>query len=197
MINEITVIFFAASVSVAFLAIVTLYVVVNYYKTLKRERDLEEEVRKMRASGSEEARKIILNAQIQATEVIKNAQLKAQELINASDIFSKEYKQKFQLVIERELNKILSGASQAISSQASVEMANLHSMFEKNLSLLTAQAQAQAEEYKKAMMERVNNAVFAIVNQVAKKVLKESLDRKQHEKLIIKALEEAKRQNVL
>jgi len=98
-------ILFGASVAVMFLAIVTLYVVVNYHKTLKRQRELEGEVATLRAKGSEEARKLILNAQLQATEVIKNAEVKAQELINASEIFSKEYKQSFQAGLNRRLTQ--------------------------------------------------------------------------------------------
>jgi F0F1-type ATP synthase membrane subunit b/b' len=189
-------ILFGASVAVMFLAIVTLYVVVSYHKTLKRERKLEEEIKAMRAAGSEEARRVILNAQVQATEVIKNAQLKAQELINASEIFSKEYKQSFQTILERETNKMLSTMSQNINSQIDTEVKNLHGAFDKALTGALSKAQTQVEEYKKAVMERVGTAVFALIQSVAKKTLKESLSREQHEKLIIKALEEAKKQNV-
>ncbi len=188
---------FGASVAVMLLAIVTFFVVVNYHKTLKKQRELEEEVKRLRAEGSEEARKIILNAQVQATEVIKGAQLKAQELIQASEIFSGEYKQNFQVTFERETNKMLSNMSQSINAQVNAEVGQLHSTFAKNMAQALAQAQSQVEEYKKVMLDRVNSAALIIVQSIAKKVLKEGLDQEKEKKLILKALEEAKRENVL
>lgn len=190
-------ILFGASVAVMFLAIVTLFVVVNYHKTLQKQRALEEEVKLLRSQGSEEARKIIFNAHTQATEVIKGAELKAQELLRASDIFSKEYKQSFQASIQNETNKMLVNMSQTVSSQVDAEVKQIHGSFEKTMNSLLAQAEANIEEYKKVMLQRVNSAIFSIVQSVVKKSLKESLSREQHEKIIIKALEEAKKQNVL
>lgn len=200
-------ILFGASLAVMFLAIVTLYVVVSYHKTLARQRELEAEVASLRAKGSEEARKLILNAQLQATEVIKNAEVKAQELINASEIFSKEYKEKFQLSLEQETNKMLSNMSKNISTQVDneinalhkamiVETAKVRESVGKSITEAYAGAQAQVEEYKKAAIERVNSSIFEIVSAASKKVLKEGLTRAQQEKLVLRALEEAKRQNV-
>lgn len=198
---------FGASVAVMFLAIATLYVVVSYHKTLKRQRELELEIAELRSQGSQEARKLILNAQMQATEVIKNAEVKAQELINASEIFSKEYKEKFRLSLEQETNKMLTNMSKAISAQVDNEIGALHkAMIEqtakvresvgKGISDAYAGAQAQVEEYKKAAIERINSSILELVSTISKKVLKESVSRAQQEKLVLKALEEAKRQNV-
>jgi F0F1-type ATP synthase membrane subunit b/b' len=189
-------ILFGSAVAVMFLALVTLFVVVSYFKTLKRERELEEEVKLMRSQGSEEARKLILNAQVQATEVIKNAQLKAQELINASEIFSKEYRQNFQAGFKEEIIKMLSSMSKTINSQVEAEVKGFHGTFESSMAATLKEAQTEIEGYKKMMFERVNSAIFAIVDNVTKKVLKESLSREQHERAITKALEEAKKQNV-
>ena len=200
-------ILFGASVAVMFLAIVTLYVVVNYHKTLKRQRELEGEVATLRAKGSEEARKLILNAQLQATEVIKNAEVKAQELINASEIFSKEYKQSFQAGLEQETNKMLLSMSKSISSQVDSEVNALHKAMTietakvsesvgRSITAAYAQAQAQVDEYKKAMMEKVNASIFDIISTGSKKFLKETISPKEQQKLVMKALEEAKNQNV-
>lgn len=189
-------ILFGASVAVMFLAIVTFFVVVNYHKALKRQRELEEEVKKLHEAGSEEARKIILNAQLKATEVIKSAQIKAQELLQASEIFSKEYKNTFQATLKAETAKMLTSMSEAINAQVNTEMQALHNTFAKTMETAMAQAQKQVEEYKKVMLERINEGALKIVQSVAKKVLKEGLGQEKEKRLIIKALEEAKKENV-
>lgn len=196
-------ILFGASVAVAFFAIVTFFVVVSYHKALKRQRELESELEKIKAMGTEASRAIISAAQIKANEIITSSQIKGQEIIKASDLFSEDFKSSFQSKLTQEL----SGVSQTINSEVEVEMQKFRSTvtaetgkvkdsLSAGMKVAYERAQEEVNRYKQEMMARVNQAIFGIVEDAAKKSLGASLTRDQHEKVILKALEEAKKQNV-
>lgn len=194
---------FGASVAVAFFAIVTFFVVVSYHKALKRQRELESEVEKLKASGSEAGRAIISAAQIKANEIITSSQIKGQEIIKASDIFSEKFKTGFQT----KLTEVLSNISQTINTEVQNEMQKFRAAVTEETSKVKdslsagmkvayEKAQEEVNKYKIEMMARVNSVIYGIVEDAAKKSLGASLTREQHEKVILKALEEAKKQNV-
>ena len=218
-------ILFAAAVAVLLLGIITFFVVLSYHKALKEQRRLEAELEKVKTTGSAEANKIIANAQENATAVIRNAQLKAQEIVKSGDIFSAEYKQKFQasllelvelekkqyqqiaVKVQEDSNKMLSSMSQGLNQQVQIEMKGFHSVMSQETTKVRdalsegikgaySEVHAQVEQYKNQMITQVNSAMFKIVSDATKKSLGEALSREQHEKIIVKALEEAKKQNV-
>lgn len=194
--NDVTIIFFGASVAVCLLAMVTFFVVVSYHKALKRQHELEEELNKLKLEGSSEVNKILLDAQSKASEIIKNAQIKSQEFMNASQIFSDEFKNKFQQSIANGSVQILSTISKDISSQVQNEMKVFGQSLNKNIEKVVMDTQAELALHKKQTMEELDKKIFKIVEDTAKKTIAKSLTRSEHEKLVIKALEEAKKQNV-
>jgi len=225
MINDTTIIFFAASVAVLLLGLVTFFVVVSYYKALKEQRRLERELEIARSSGTAEANKIIAEAQSNATAIIRNAHLKAQEIIQSGDIFSKEYKQNFQASlmqilelekkqyqqiaanVESESGKVLSEMSTGLKTQVSSEMKEFHNAMtsetakvqdalSKGVQGAYREVQKQVEGYRNQMIMEVNSKIWKVVSDATKKSIGEALSREQHEKIIVKALEEAKKQNV-
>ncbi len=54
-------------------------------------------------------------------------------------------------------------------------------------------AQVQIENYKQARMKQLDESIVEVVEQVSKKVLAKEISINEHEKLVMKALEEAKR----
>jgi flagellar biosynthesis/type III secretory pathway protein FliH len=56
---------------------------------------------------------------------------------------------------------------------------------------------ASIERYKQERMKQVDDSILDIVKEVTKKVLSKTLTIEEHEKLVYKALEEAKRQKVI
>ncbi len=207
-------ILFGATLAVAFFAVATFIVVVSYHKSLKRQRELEVELEKLKESGNEAARAIIAQAQTKANEIVASAQIKSQEIVRAGEIFSSDFKAKFQadlsqvpVLIQQESGKMLSNISNNIGSQFESEMKVFHdtviaetSKIKDSLSagmkVAYEKAQTEVDEYKKQMMDRINSSILVIVEDAAKKALGASLSREEHEKIILKALDEAKKQNV-
>lgn len=59
------------------------------------------------------------------------------------------------------------------------------------------QVRGELEEYKKAKMAEIDTRAQKAVEDFAKSVIGEAIDLKSHQKLVVKALEDAKRQNLL
>lgn len=195
--NDLTIIFFGASVAVCLLAIVTFFVVVSYHKALKKQRELEEELNTLKLKGTDEVNKILLQAQAQASEIIKNAQVKSQEYVKASEVFSEDFRLKFQSTITQGSNQILQNISNDISQQVQSEMKSFAQALNKNIEVLVDKTQKELDEYKKQEIARLESKIFKIVEDTTKKSISKSLTKTEHEKLIMDALEEAKKQNVL
>ncbi|MCL4387176.1 hypothetical protein M1307_02130, partial [Patescibacteria group bacterium] len=54
----------------------------------------------------------------------------------------------------------------------------------------------EVETYKKVRLDALDKSILNIVQEVSRKVLIREIDMNEHEKLVVKALEEAKKQNV-
>lgn len=69
-----------------------------------------------------------------------------------------------------------------------------------NAKAIITQAYQKADdeiaEYKKVRMDALDKTIISIVQQISRKVLNKEIEANEHEKLVMKALEEAKRQNV-
>lgn len=195
--NDITIIFFGASVAVCILALVTFFVVVSYHKALKRQRELEIELNKLKLEGSTEVNRILLEAQTKASEIIKNAQIKSQEFLNASEVFSGEFREKFQQSILAGSNQIISSISKDVSAAVQSEMKAFGQSLNKSIDTLVTKTNSDLEAYKKHAVEDLNAKIFKIVEQTTKKAIGKTLTKSEHEAIILKALEEAKKQNVL
>ena len=69
-----------------------------------------------------------------------------------------------------------------------------------NAKALIEQAYQKADDevyvYKKVRMNALDKTIISIVQQISRKVLNKEIESHDHEKLVIKALEEAKRQNI-
>ena len=55
---------------------------------------------------------------------------------------------------------------------------------------------AEVQAYKKARLERVDTAIFEIIKQASQRVIGKSLNLADREELVMKSLEEAKKENV-
>lgn len=183
--------------AVCVLALVTFFVVVSYHKALKRQRELEIELGKLQLEGSTEVNRILLEAQTKASEIIKNAQIKSQDFMTASEVFSQDFKLKFQQSILAGSSQILSNISKDVSAQVQNEMKVFGQSLNKNIEILVKNTQAELDLYKKQAIEDLNQKIFKVVEDATKKSIGKTLTKSEHEKLVLKALEEAKKQNVL
>ena len=55
---------------------------------------------------------------------------------------------------------------------------------------------AEIEEYKKARMAQVDKKIYEVVKKVSKEILHHGLKPEEHEEIVLKALEESKKENV-
>lgn len=219
-------ILFGASLAVGFLAIVT-FVMANALRRAVDERNKAlTELTSVRTAESKQAQEIINRAQQNANQVLTQAEAKSQEIVKTSQIFSDQFTREFQQglmsVVEEqkkiyqqmaqgaqsESNKVLSNASQQLSQQIMSEMQTFHNgIVEKVASIEQELTRAVGEDYKKVQaeldaykaqaMKRVDENAVSLVEATTKKVLGKALSKSDHEKLVMEALEEAKKQNVL
>lgn len=218
-------ILFGAALAVGFFAVVTFFVVVSYHKAITERKKLEDELAQAKLGKGAYFDQVLLTAQNQSREIVKNAELKAQELIKTSEIFSLEFKKNFQsgltellelekslyrqtaTDVQQESNKTLLKISEVLNGQLNSEMKAFHEAMvqettrtrdslNKSIREVYQAAQIEVQNYKKQMIERVNSSVFLMVQEASKKSIGAVLTKEQHEKIILKALEGAKEQNV-
>lgn len=71
-----------------------------------------------------------------------------------------------------------------------------HENAKKTIEQAYQKADSEVADYKKVRMDALDKTIISIVQQISRKVLNKEIETYEHEKLVIKALEEAKRQNV-
>ncbi len=70
-------------------------------------------------------------------------------------------------------------------------------LFMKQMQSELAEADSSVAQYKQALLEKANQRMFAVVQQVVQEVLHKALTQTEHEALVLEALEEAKKHHVL
>ncbi|KKQ51414.1 hypothetical protein A2865_02815 [Candidatus Woesebacteria bacterium RIFCSPHIGHO2_01_FULL_39_17] len=170
-------------------------------------------------------RNLLIQAQTKGQKILEEAYTKAREILARSDDFSKDqevkiseelkkstniYVNKYQDILEKtqeESIKILQNIPEDIKALFLKEIGevrkNLIQEVEKvekdaRQIVLDAyqKAEADVEKYKLERMRQVDESIILILKDVARKVLSKEINKEEHEKLVMKALEEAKRQRV-
>lgn len=201
-------IFYGMSVVTAMLGMIIAALAISYHKLAKRHNKLHEELTRIDADVKAKYEQIIINAQAQASEIITDASKKSQSLVSASDIFAKEYKQEFRAKLLQILDKEAAEFQkmyEAVKSESAKVIGSVSKDIEKTLSaemlqvrkIMQTQMQQGLAEYKKAAYARLEEEVAAVVELVAKDVLKKSLNKEEQKRLVMDALNEAKQNNVL
>jgi hypothetical protein len=168
---------------------------------------------------------IIGNATKIADKILEDAKAKSKLMLDASQHLSgkyteyfdetiknanKDYLNRFNEVLLNSQTKLLQGINDLSGSVAGVINQDIVVVREAIISQLTKmQAEIQTEvaktyeslelnltSYKKARMAQIDQAIFDIIEEVSRKVLEKEISAEEHEKLVMKALEEAKNQNV-
>lgn len=202
------VIFFGMSVVLSMLGVVVFLMGISYQRLSRKNHKLYEELTRINQDIKNQHEKIILDAQAQAQNILADASKRSQTLVQASDIFAQEYKtqfrarlmqilakeeEEFQKVYEEvklQSNKVVSNISKDIESTLANEMKQMREV-------MLTQMQKGMEEYKKASYSKLEEEVATVVDLIAKNVLKKSLNKEEHKRLVIDALNEAKQHNVL
>lgn len=154
-------------------------------------------------------------SRIKAIKLVREARGKAVEIIGSAQVDA----QKWQEVLDEEIEKLVNEQLddyrerlQYISKDIESDVKTGAQDFRKVLEMETVgaekvvarrvqdefvQAEKKVEEYKMEMMAEIQSKAEVILERVVKEVFGKSLKDKDQEQLIIKALEEAKRENAI
>lgn len=206
-------------------ALLLIAVVVTHLALLRKYRTLLEEKAKLKAAAEVEVDKILEEARQKSHQIVEESQQKAAKVVSDAGVFSNELKNKmivqldkvskdyakdYQGTIEAAKNeavKVISGISNELKGEASREIAAMRLVLEQEVAkthLETKKAidaaykrvEEEIKAYREAKIKRVDEEIYEIVRQVTQDILGKAIDTRQHEELVVKALEEAKRQNI-
>jgi len=137
----------------------------------------------------------------------KNLQQKIEEeLVKSSKLYASKYEEILKETQGQSI-KILQNIPQDIKTVLAKEIQSVHITIEEEVKkaeeeakgvvvLAYQKAESEVEKYKLARLRQVDESIVMILKEVARKVLSKEINMEEHEKLVMKALEEAKRQGV-
>lgn len=205
--------------------VLVVILLVGLYKLLARYETLKEEYRKTIADSQNQAEEVYEKAQEEAKKIMDDARVKSQKLVQDAEGFSVEGTKRLQEALdwmlkdqtraytdelkaarkktEEQLLSMAGEVNQMAATELKVFANKLQQQTKfaqeeasKSIQQAYAQMGEELERYKKQRMERVDEIVKDMVMRVARDVMGDSLSTSEHETLVMKALEEAKKKNV-
>lgn len=163
----------------------------------------KEQVLRTAESTHRKAERILEHAQEREEEIIKEGYEKAAEVMEQAEVFDQDAQEKLAKVVEgmalRASEELKTQTGEEIK-EFKKEMIEQTNQNKQELSRVMAQQLVEAEEevkrYKEEKMKEAEIKVAQMVKEVTAKVLNEGLDPDQHQDLIIRSLEDAKRKRV-
>lgn len=204
------------SLALLLISLLILYVrLLNRYLAVKEGRSKEVDPARHLAEAQIRAQKILEEAHFKARETVEksNQFLKLEEsavvttLEKANLNFTKLYSDALSQ-ITKDSGKILQALPQEIKLLMVSSIDNFRQSLQKEVAATQAKvadsmsqsfkaAEAEVENYKKLRQTQIDKEAVKLVVEVTKKVLGKEISTDEHEKLVLKSLEEAKRQGIL
>lgn len=207
------------------LGLLVISLLVAYLRALKKVTEIKSKKRSIEDEAALEADKIITEARNQASQIIQESQTKASAIVKEAGVLNEqvknqilteisqvtnEYAKSYQEVLAKaktDVIKIVSNISDDVKKEASLEIQTMRQALTQEVAAAQAatkkaiedslsKVEGEVESYKKARFERIDKAVLDIIRQVSQRVIGRSLSTEEKEDLIIKSLEEAKKENV-
>lgn len=197
-----------------FLVFIVVLFAFGYLILLFKYLDLRSKRKTYEKEALERSQKIIDRAIVEASAIISKAQVLEEEvkskISQSTDEISETQKDVYKNIlneVKNQLYEVVQKASYDIKQDAQEEIASFaNSVREETLATESevkskiseeyANLERDLEEYKRSKMAETSEAVEKLVAEVSKKVFSESLTNENHKDLILRALEEAKRNNV-
>lgn len=200
-------------------------VVILYVRLIRQHNELKEEKAALTASAQKQAQEILEKAQKEAEDLINSAHQKAAEIIKNTEVLSTDSKNKMLSALEEvsrvntenfrktlndakdDIATVLAKVSTDLSTSALTEVATFKGSLQKDLissqqSLSAAvnagykKIEEEMSNYRKVRLSQVDETIFEILREVTQKIIGRAVSFEEHEELVKKSLEEAKRQNV-
>lgn len=223
--NEL-IVFYGSAVVVSLLGVVLVIVALSYHKALREVKGLRDENELLKKRGSSLAEEELTRAREKSHQIITQADAKASQIVSQADIFSAQVKQQFaadlkaiiakeeidfeglQKQIHETATKVLQDVSQSVRSDTEKSVAQFQQTLSNEMKKSQEQVRQSIEsgyanvvreidEYKVLLLGQVERHIYEIVRTTTKKVIGSSLSIEEHQELIVKALEEAKREHIL
>lgn len=206
------------------MSILIILVVIGFAAVILRNvSSSEEKANKIKAAAHKKAAEILSQAQEEALKITKQASTKAQEYeklltegleaastqgieqLRSAALKCVEAYEHTAEVAEKEYLQTLHTASKAMAKDAQETLTMFESYLkdqtvgyeqamERKVDELRTKANAYIEEYRAKKLERVDSTMHQLILLVAKHVLGRSLNSEEHNRLILHALDEAKKE---
>jgi vacuolar-type H+-ATPase subunit H len=208
------------------LAVIVVALLWGMYKTLSKYEEVRTNYDKRLFEANTKAEEQLAEAEKEAKNILDDARIKSQKLVSDAEGFSVNGSRKLQEALdwmlkdqtraftdemkiarEQTEKKLLSVADE-VNQMAATELKVFANKLQEQTK--TAQVEAQQtiaqvyagmgeelEQYKQARMKVVDEVVRDMVMRVGREVMGETIASSEHEALVVKALEEAKKRNVI
>lgn len=221
---DINIFYVVSFVNVA-MGLLLIGVFIMYLRLVRKHIKLKEKESQAKSGFTREAEKITKEAENRAQKIIQDAASQAQHSIsqaqtfsqNQSDIFSQELEKSTSIYLkeykkalvksQEQSSEIVKNMSSEVGKGMTKEIEVFRTIMHQQVGIAMQAAknalestykltQDQLIKHREKRMKEVDEAVVKIVYQVSRKVMAKEINMDEHEKLVLKALEEAKRQNI-
>ena len=218
--------FYGTIILTALMGIVLGWVAISYRKLIEKYDKIRENREEAEKIQEAQKAKVLEEAKAQARQIVSEAQTRSGQLISEAasfgtqtrELLGKElqkvqaaqlgyYQQALEdtkLQAQASLGGISKDVKAEVVSQIDAIRSSLTGEIQKaqmeTRQMLTASYKKMEEEigaYKKERLKRVDEKIFEILKEASAKAIGKSLSLEDHEDVVIKALEDAKRENVL
>ncbi|OGM17840.1 hypothetical protein A2V56_04315 [Candidatus Woesebacteria bacterium RBG_19FT_COMBO_42_9] len=221
-----TLLFYGAVFLTSVLGLTLGIVALSFRELIKKYYRLKEEYERQAAEFTAKKEALSQEAQKTAEKIVTEAQLKAQVIISEAGTFSTKSKEDFSREVKRateiqianfqaalansqkEAGEAFGGISGSVRAEVQNQIVALRKALEEEINRSRAEAresineayqkvEEEVEVYKGIRLKQLDERIFEIISDVISKATGSVLNFDEHEDLVIKALEEAKKQNVL
>jgi len=205
----------------AAISLVGIALAVSYSSLFIKYRKLREELVERQKREADSFQKTFEDSRKQSLLILDQAQNAAREIVskagnitngNNADLLKlvnenlkmqkASYDQAF-LIISENITKTFNSMPTDVKKQVEVEVAKLVSVIEADMSTLQTalqaslkqpfeEAQREVDTYKKERIKQFEGNLFSILSDISREVLRKELTSEEHEKMVLKALEEKK-----
>jgi F0F1-type ATP synthase membrane subunit b/b' len=213
-------IIYALLLTIVALVMLGVGLIIVYIRSVKKYNELRD--KKEAKEPNADPQVILANAQNKSQQILQDASTRANEIISKAQVFTGDQEGKIAAEIEK-ASQMYAGSYQeslkALESKAVTmmqtipnevkdvllrEITNIRTTIQSQIQKaqsdarqIVVDAYKKAEDevvnYKKQRLKQVDESIVVILQDIARKVLSKEISKEEHEKLVMKALEEAKR----
>jgi hypothetical protein len=218
--------FYGTIILTALMGIVLGWIAISYRKLIEKYDKIRLSGEESEKALEQEKNKVLEEAKVQARKIISDAQIRAGQLISEAAAFGDQTKQLltselqelqaaelgyYQKALEDtklQAQASLGGLSKdvkaevvkqidAVRTSLAGEIQRAQAQTQQILSSSYQKMEKELEVYKAERLKKVDEKIFEILKDASTKAIGKSLSLEDHEDVVIKALEDAKRENVL